>query len=81
MKDRFIFRKVMIESVALRPSCNFHGTREELKSLMDVVTATRVFESVLMDDSKTLEQITEALKRKHVCARNFEHTFNIVWPL
>lgn len=81
MKDRFLFRRALVETAVQRPMCNFHGTKEELRALVDVVAATRVFESVLMDDSKTLGEITEALKRKHVCARAFEHAFSTAWPL
>lgn len=81
MKDRFLLRKALVESSIERPACNFHGTKEELKALVDVVAATRVFEAILMDDSKSLSQITEALKRKHVCARAFEHVFSVPWPL
>lgn len=70
-----------MESAIDRPSCNFHGTKQELSALIDVITATRVFESVLLDDSKNLVEVTDALKRKHSCARKFERTFGVVWPL
>lgn len=81
MKDRFLFRKALVESSVRQPPCNFHGTKDELKALVDAVAATKIFESVLMDDTKTLAEITQALKRKHVCARAFEHAFNTPWPL
>jgi hypothetical protein len=81
MKDRFLFRRALVESATTRPEYNFHGTKEELRALVDVIAATRMFESTLMDDSKSLGEITEALKRKHVCARAFEHVFGTVWPL
>lgn len=81
MKNRFLFRKALVESTLDRPSCNFHGTKEELTALVDVMTATKIFENVLMDDEKSLSEITEALKRKHVCARAFERVFGRPWPL
>lgn len=81
MKDRFLLRKALVESAVRRPAYNFHGTKAELKALVDVVAATKIFESVLLDDTKTLSEITEALKCKHSCARTFEHMFNSPWPL
>lgn len=81
MKDRFLLRKALIESAVERPAYNFHGTKPELKALVDVVAATKIFESTLFDDSKSLEQITEALRRKHACARTFEHVFGCPWSL
>ena len=81
MKDRFLLRKALVESAVERPAYNFHGTKPELKAFVDVVTATKIFESSLMDDTKTLSQITDALKCKHACARTFEHVFGCVWPL
>ncbi len=81
MKDRFLLRKALVESTVERPAYNFHGTKSELKALIDVVAATKIFESTLLDDTKSLSQITEALKCKHACARTFEYTFNCPWPL
>lgn len=81
MKDRFLFRQALVESTISNPRVNFHGTKTELQALVDVLAATKIFESTLMDDTKSLAEITESLRRKHSCARTFEHVFGVSWPL
>lgn len=81
MNRRFLLRSTLVEGVSSRPSFDLHGTQDELRAIVDAVAATRLFESVLMDDTKNLDEIMEALRRKHTCARRFERTLGLTWVL
>jgi hypothetical protein len=81
MKNRYLLRRAIAECVASSPVCDFHGTKDELTALVDAIASTKIFESKLMNDSSTLAEITKALKRKHACARRFEHLYGMRWAL
>ena len=59
----------------------FHGTRDEVVALADVLSATKAFHENVNAQSVVAESVFDALSHKQTAAANFHRIFGITWPL
>ena len=57
------------------------GSQNEVKTVANVLLATKRLQEELYRPTATVESIVEKIGEKHMSAKEFERTFNVPWPL
>jgi hypothetical protein len=57
------------------------GTKEQIKAVMDVITASAEFQQEIKRPGATIESVIQKLNLRNINKNNFEKIFGKPWPL